>query len=184
MNCKSWRYEMDSTILIFVAGILLVPNFSFGAQDSSIPPNLSIEAIMEDIVMPAAEVLWDATAVYITEAGEDDRSPKNDEEWQRVDLSRVALEGAVKALLVPGRSVEEPVAVFEQTEEVLSPQQIAAMIKNEPDVWVAMVSALDDSVQQAKKAIEDQDVEALMEVGGALDEACESCHMHFWYPDQ
>jgi hypothetical protein len=174
---------MASKILIIVAAILLVPNYSSAAKDSPIPSTLSIKAIMKGNVMPAAEVIWDATAVYVTQEGEDDRSPKNDEDWRKVDLSRIALEDAIKALLVSGRIVDEPGTVSEHPEEELSPYQIEAMIKREPDIWVAMVGALDDTVQQAKKAIEDRDVEALTEIGGAIDEACENCHMHFWYPE-
>ena len=32
------------------------------------------------------------------------------------------------------------------------------------------------------KAIEAKDVQALFDVGEAIDEACEHCHRHYWYP--
>ena len=34
----------------------------------------------------------------------------------------------------------------------------------------------------ALKATEARDVDALLEAGGQIDEACEACHKKFWYP--
>ena len=33
-------------------------------------------------------------------------------------------------------------------------------------------------------AIDSKDVAALTDLGGTLDQVCESCHTKFWYPDQ
>jgi len=152
-------------------------------EESSLPATATVGEIMRDIVRPAADVLWGATAVYVTMEGEDDRSPKNDEEWQTVDQSRIAMEEAIEALLVPDRKVDVDDAVPYAAED-LKPEEIEALIKREPDIWVAMVHALGDTMQQTQKAIEDQDVEALTEIGADIDDACESCHAHFWYPEQ
>jgi len=188
---------MNRRTLVFALPMLLMPLCAAAQTESLIPPKIDITEItespipptatvaeiMENKIMLAANVLWGATAVYITEQGEDDRSPKNDEEWLQVDKARIVLEEAIKALLVPGRHVDVAGAVSEYPEEELNPDQIEAMIRNEPEVWAAMLHALDDTVQQAKKAIEEHDVPALTEIGGAIDDACESCHLHFWYPE-
>jgi len=31
--------------------------------------------------------------------------------------------------------------------------------------------------------VDARDLDAFTEAGGAIDEACEQCHKHFWYPD-
>jgi cytochrome c556 len=41
---------------------------------------------------------------------------------------------------------------------------------------------LQESSRQLLAAIEKRDVDAFLEAGGDLDEACESCHRRFWYP--
>jgi hypothetical protein len=34
------------------------------------------------------------------------------------------------------------------------------------------------------QAIDRRDLDAMLELGGTLDEVCESCHITFWYPNQ
>ena len=174
---------MGSKLLNLAALLLCLQNCHAAAMEEPVPPGATVAEIMEDTVMPAAEVLWDATAVWITREGEVDHTPQNDEEWQKVDRSRIAMEAAVAALLVPGRRVEEPGAAVEYPEEELTPEEIEAGIGREPAVWVAMVHALEATIKQAGQAIADQDVDALTEIGAAIDQACEACHRHFWYPD-
>jgi hypothetical protein len=147
-------------------------------------PRATIAEIMDGIVDPAADVLWDATAVYITEEGIDDHSPKNDDEWHKVEHAGITLAEATNLLLVPGRRVDAPGAVSEAPGQELNPDDIAKLIEAEPEVWAGFAHALDDVVQEAQQAVERRDVEALTEIGGTLDEVCESCHQHFWYPDQ
>jgi hypothetical protein len=37
---------------------------------------------------------------------------------------------------------------------------------------------------EAFKAIEAKDAEALLNAGDGIDNACEKCHMHYWYPNE
>jgi hypothetical protein len=37
---------------------------------------------------------------------------------------------------------------------------------------------------QAFAAIEAKDAEKLLDVGNAIDEACEKCHLQYWYPNE
>ncbi len=163
--------------------LLFLPACGLADTASPITDITPIHDIMHYHIMPAAQVLWDATAIYITIEGEDDRSPRNDGEWKVVDQARIALQAAIETLLVPGRPADEPnVDLSDYPEGDLKPDEIEAMIKSEPEAWVAMIHALDATVQQTKKAIADHDVEALREIGGAIDDDCEACHLHFWYP--
>jgi len=173
---------MNSVTKKIAVSALLLPAFCLAQMDNPIPSSATIKEIMNDTVRPAADALWNATAVYVTEQGEDDRSPKNDEEWAVVDQSRMAMEHAIAALSEPGRKVDATGAGG-YSEDDLNPVEIQALIQSEPDVWAAKLKVLEESIQHAKKAIADQDVEALSEIGGEIDEACEGCHQHFWYPE-
>jgi len=173
---------MNLRIELLASVVLLAPVCGMAQGENPIPPDATVRQIMNDFVRPAADVLWGATAVYVTEQGEDDRSPKNDEEWNTVDQSRVAMEQAIEALMTPGRKVDVADGAA-TSEEDLNPAQIEALISKEPDVWAAKLQALSQSMQHSRKAIEDQDVESLTEIGGEIDDACESCHQHFWYPE-
>jgi len=173
---------MNSMIRKLALSAVLLPALGFAEVANPIPAAATIKEIMNDVIRPAADALWGATAVYITEEGEDDRSPKNDEEWLAVDESRIAMERAIEALSEPGRKVDAADAP-EPGEGDLHPVEIEALIKQEPEVWAAKLSALSESMLNTKKAIEDQNVETLSEVGAEIDEACEGCHQHFWYPE-
>jgi hypothetical protein len=146
-------------------------------------PRASIAEVMESVVVPSADVLWNATAYDISAEGVKDFSPKTDEDWERVEWAGVTLAEGLNALLIPGRRVAPPGTVSESPEHELNPEQIEEILKREPEVWVGFVHALDDTVQEIQEAIRKRDLKALNEAGGALDEVCENCHLHFWYPN-
>jgi hypothetical protein len=50
-------------------------------------------------------------------------------------------------------------------------------------VWAAFAQEVDGTVQQIQQAVRDRDLKALGELGGTLDDVCEGCHLHFWYPN-
>jgi hypothetical protein len=41
----------------------------------------------------------------------------------------------------------------------------------------------DDAVIPSLQAIDARDTEALLNAGDAIDRACESCHLKYWYPN-
>jgi hypothetical protein len=152
-------------------------------SESNFRPRASIAEVMESVVVPSADVLWNATAFDISAEGVKDFSPKTDEDWERVEWAGVTLAEGLNALLIPGRRVAPPGTVSESPEHELNPEQIEEILKREPEVWVGFVHALDDTVQEIQEAIRKRDLKALNEAGGALDEVCENCHLHFWYPN-
>ena len=42
---------------------------------------------------------------------------------------------------------------------------------------------LQDAATLAMKAVDAKDKEALFHAIERIDKACESCHLHYWYPD-
>jgi hypothetical protein len=53
----------------------------------------------------------------------------------------------------------------------------------DPVDFASHAIALHDTAVAALKAIDAKGVEGLSDVGGPIDEACESCHMKYWYPN-
>lgn len=175
-----------AVLLVIVAGLLGACQNEAkpaAAPASNFRPRASIAEVMESVVVPSADVLWNATAYDISADGVKDFSPKTDEDWERVEWAGVTLAEGLNALLIPGRRVAPPGTVSESPEHELNPEQIEEILKKEPEVWVGFVHALDDTVQEIQEAIRKRDLKALNEAGGALDEVCENCHLHFWYPN-
>ena len=63
-------------------------------------------------------------------------------------------------------------------------QAIEALINKDRTTWTNLAHGLNDAAMLAFKAIEARDVQGLATAGEKIDEACESCHLRYWYPNQ
>jgi hypothetical protein len=142
----------------------------------------TVDEIMDSMVMPAADVIWNSTAVVESTEGERDMRPKTDDDWKKVERAGVVLSEALNSLMIPGRPVNKPGAVAANPESELAPDQIQALIQKEPEVWVGFAQALDGTVEKLQAAIRERNFDKISDLGGELDETCENCHLHFWYP--
>ena len=149
--------------------------------ESPYRPTATIREIMDSMVAPSAQVLWDAVGVEVSSEGVIERSPKTDEDWLKLRFSAVTLAEATNSLVVPGRGVAPDDGTAVEAGN-LGPRQIAERIASHRDDWVSHAHALDDAVATIIQAIDAHDVDGLTDAGGTLDEACESCHLQFWYP--
>jgi hypothetical protein len=147
-------------------------------------PDVSIAEIMESIVMPAAQMIWDAVGVDVTAQGEIEKKPETDEQWAQLRAAAVSLAEATNVLVVPGRHAAPAGTQSENPGSELEPAEIEALLAQDRPAWVAHAAVLHATAMQAIGAIDARDFEAISEVGGAIDEACESCHLQFWYPEQ
>ena len=144
----------------------------------------SIEEIMESIVMPSAAAVWDAVAVNVTEKGIIETKPQTDEEWEKLRWQAVTLVEATNLLIMPGRRAAHPGAKSENPGAELEPEQIQALIDKQRPSFVAHAHVLHEAAMSALRAIDARNIDGISEAGGTIDEACESCHLQFWYPPQ
>ncbi len=155
-----------------------------GAEVPATPfsTDISVSEIMESIVMPSADVLWNAVVFSVTANGEEMDVPQTDEEWAKLRWSAVSLATATNLLLVPGTPIAPP-DVTGAPEGELSPAQIAALQKDNWQAWVAHAAVLHEAALEAIRVIDNRDIDGITDVGGTLDAACEGCHLQFWYPE-
>jgi len=138
---------------------------------------------MDSMVDPSADVLWESVASYVTAKGVEEHAPKTDEEWQEVRRKAVTLTEATNLLLIPGRHVGKPGEKADDPKIELAPEQIEATINQDRAAWMSLAHNLHDSVAPVLGAIDKRDVQELLNAGSAIDEACEKCHMKYWYPN-
>jgi cytochrome c556 len=146
------------------------------------PPSLTIQELMDTRIDPSADVLWDSVAFIASMKGEEDRRPRTPAEWEAVRRSALALIESVNELSLPGRrvaSIDKPPGRGE-----LRASAIQRRIDANPRAFARHARVLGTAAQQALSAIDAKDAEALMNAGGVIDEACESCHVVYWYPHQ
>src|SRR6516162_11297772 len=71
-------------------------------------PKASIRELMDAQVDPAADAIWDSVVITITAAGEDDRQPRTEAEWQAVRRSAIILIEATNLLMMDHRRIAPP----------------------------------------------------------------------------
>ena len=61
----------------------------------------------------------------------------------------------------------------------LEPEQIQALIDEDPQTWNRMVTDLYRVSTSMLEAVEDRDADRLFDEGGPLDVTCERCHQRY-----
>lgn len=137
---------------------------------------------MDSTVDPAADGLWDSVAVTSTRKGVDEHQPRTDEEWAAVRRHAVTLMESMNLVVMNGRRAAPPGTKAAEGE--LTPDEIDQHIAANRGALVGFAKALRATAAKALTAVDKKDVPGLFEAGGEIDEACEACHVTFWYPNQ
>jgi hypothetical protein len=141
-----------------------------------------VKDIMDSIVDPNADVLWNAVATIVSVTGTEEREPRTDEEWAATRRSAIQLVEATNLLRIPGRQVARPGEKSENPHVELEPEAILRLILDDPATWTKLVDDLHDAALPALNAINAKNAKGLFDAGDKLEHACESCHQHYWYP--
>jgi hypothetical protein len=137
---------------------------------------------MSAMVMPSANDLWNAVSSSVTAKGIEEKAPKTEQEWNDVRGKAITIIEASDLILIPGRRVAPAGAVNKEPSVNLSPEQIEKRIAEDPASWAKFAHAMHDSVLPALKAIDAKNAMALSDAGADIDQACENCHLKFYYP--
>jgi cytochrome c' len=138
---------------------------------------------MDAMVDPSAEYLFDNIVEIVDETGIIDKTPKTDDEWKEVRRRALMLFEAPNLLVAPGRRVARPGETAENRDVELDPEQIQKMIDDDRAAFVRYARRLQDAAALALKAIDARDKKELFSKLEDVDKACESCHLHYWYPN-
>lgn len=158
------------------------PTSDAAASESPFRLTASIRELMDSEVDPAADFLWGSVASISTRAGLEERQPHTDEEWLEVRRHAITLIEATNLLVMKGRRVSHTYIPSAGAGE-LDTKQAQEKIDANRDVFVALAQALRETGLTTLAAIDAKNPEQLFELGGAIDAACEACHVTFWYPN-
>jgi hypothetical protein len=147
-------------------------------------PMATIKDLMESIVDPSADVVWDSVATTVGAGGIDERAPRTDQEWTEVRKGAIRLVEAANLLMMPGRHVARPDEKSETPGVELEPAEMEALITKDREAWEKRVQALRVVSLEALQAIDAKDTNRLFDVGDRIDTACENCHRLYWYPNE
>jgi hypothetical protein len=153
---------------------------------SAIRPVTSIQEVMQALVDPSADAIWEAVSTTITKNGVEEKQPRTDDEWKALRLHAIRVIEGASLLQVSARKVVQDGVKLEDdhVESNAKAPDIAASIASHPAAFAAAAQILQNSAIEVLAAVDARDVPRLSAAGGPLDAACEGCHLSYWYPNQ
>jgi hypothetical protein len=147
------------SVALFIAGIAFIiagarearPLTSPRADVPPTPPVASVKQIMNAIVLPNANVIYNAVGTKIDGTKIEEIAPKNDKEWAAVGDSAAAMVESGNMLLVGDRLVD----------------------KRE---WLSYTQRFIAAGQAALAAANEKKADGVFAAGGDLNETCDACH--------
>jgi hypothetical protein len=146
-------------------------------------PMVSIEEIMESMVMPRAGHLWDSVATVVSVTGTEERQPKTQEEWDDVRHDAVSVMESMNLIMMEGRRAARNGAKSENPGIELEPAEIEKLIADDRPALYNLAHKEQEAAAAALAAIDKKDVQGLLDAGEQIDTACENCHLKYWYPN-
>jgi hypothetical protein len=153
------------------------------AADPPYRPVASIREVMNSVIDPSIDVVWNSVATIIDDGRMTDRAPSSDEDWAEVRRHALIVSEAANLLLMHNRPVAPPGAASQAPGIELAPEEIRALIDKNRDGWNLYVQQLQDSLKPALAAIDAKNPQALVDAGEQIDTTCENCHQVFWFPN-
>jgi hypothetical protein len=142
----------------------------------------SVKEIMESIIDPSADVVWNSVGTVVDQEGAHEAVPKTNDEWLDVRKGAVRIIEGANLLIMPGRDAAPPGTKSETPGVELEPPQIAALIKKNRKAFDAFARALQALGVEAMKAADAHNRDLIIDIGGRMENVCEACHQTFWYP--
>jgi hypothetical protein len=127
-------------------------------------PEYTFKQLMDSMVDPMADVIWDAVSTSLTDKGRVEKRPSTPEEWQKILDAAVMLSESANLLTVPGRTRAYGGPI---------PAKARADFARE-------ARALQLLADKAVKAAQEKNADAIYEIGEPIDTQCDNCHVKYY----
>ena len=135
-------------------------------------PVVSIKELMNDMIDPASDNIFNAVSTVISAKGIVETTPQTKEDWAKVRSGAVTLAEGVDLLKIP-RAIAPPGdrnASDGPDASDLTPEQIKAKIEADPVLWTAKIQALRNINLEVLEIVKRKDVKELSDAGEILDQ--------------
>ncbi|MGH9255074.1 MAG: hypothetical protein ACRD3C_10945 [Vicinamibacterales bacterium] len=183
-----FRHRHAAAAVVLVAASLLAGCAAPAPEqpppaDPPYRPVASIREVMNSVIDPSVDVVWNSVKTVIDDGRMTDHAPAADEDWAEVRRHALIVSEAANLLLMHNRQVAPPGAPSLAPGVELAPEEIRSLIDKNRDGWNFYVQQLQDSLKPALAAIDAKDPQALFAAGEQIDTTCENCHQVFWFPN-
>ena len=169
-----------------VAGAGLAAPPKAKAPVKALPENtaaLTIKDLMDSKIDPAGDYLFESVVTISDAKGIHHKAPHTARQWAETRRQIQILIDTPALIATPGRKAARPEERSKNPAVENQPEQVERLIAAQrPDIEVR-AGRLRDAAKVAMKAAEAKDPAALFKAISAIDKACESCHLHYWYPN-
>ena len=117
-------------------------------------PVADTKLLMQSVVDPNADLIWDAVKIIMTKEGDENIRPKTDAEWAAVRNAAVSVAESGNLLMMVPRA------------------------KNGGE-WMQLSQDMINTGEAAIKAAEAKNAEKLFTVGGDIYDSCSNCHRKY-----
>ena len=121
---------------------------------SAVRPVLSLKQLMEWVIDPAADAVWDSVKTIITEQGTKEIAPQTQEQWDAVRNGAAMLVESSNLLMMQTRARDQ-------------------------GEWSAAARRLAETADKALKAAGSRDAAGVFAAGGEIYDACAACHHRY-----
>ncbi len=190
-----WRLSSRGAVLgavLLTAGACSAPPSTTTSSSPAPPlwgdmkPVVSVKELMRDMIDPIADNIFEAVSTVIDKNGTVETEPRTEADWDRIRMGAVTLAEGAYLLKIP-----RPFAPAGDDNDSggpepleLSPAQIKAKLEKDPVLWNAKIEALRNVGLEVLEIVKKKDTKQLWAAAEDLDEACETCHLIYWYPGQ
>ena len=117
-------------------------------------PVADTKLLMQSVVDPNADIVWEAVKIIATRDGEQDIRPKTDAEWVAVRNAAVTVAESGNLLMMVPRA-------------------------KDGGEWMQRAQEMIKAGEEAMRAADSKNAEKLFTVGGDLYDSCSNCHRKY-----
>ena len=182
---RIWITAGAIAVLATAGAVLAAPPKAKGPVKAA-PENtaaMTIKDLMDSRVDPAGDYLFESVVTVADAKGIHHKAPHTPKQWAETRRQIQVLIDAPDLLTVPGRKAARPEERSRNVAVENQPEQVERLINAQRADFVVRAGRLRDSAKVAMKAADAKDAKALFVAISGIDKACESCHLHYWYPN-
>ena len=151
------RRAMTITALALASGCGDAPAPAPAPPPVPFKPVVDTRLLMEAMIDPQADVIWQSVKTVVTTAGTTELRPRTDAEWAQVLHAAASVTEAGNLLMMAPRARDN-------------------------GGWMKAAQALVDGGSHALRAAKAKNPDMLFDAGAVLYEACNACHRQYHWP--
>jgi hypothetical protein len=145
---------MHTRLAIVAVGCLMAACRAAGPPAPPFRPVATTQQLMEALVDPSADLIWEAVGTVMTPGTVTELAPHTDDEWLAVQNGAIALAESGNLLLMPSRSGGN-------------------------EEWIKLSQQLIDLSEKTSKAAAAKNPAAVFDLGAEIYDVCSNCHRQF-----